>query len=471
MPEDLKIKVVADISGLSALAGASEQVASSVSSMAERFVKSGLSAEQAASALRNMGVSAKEAASATAAFGVNVAAAASKTVAATNAVDGMTRAMAASGVRIAASELGLGQLGFAFSRVGSASSALAPILSAAFPVFGAIALVDLLDHMYDKLREVSLESLHNAETWETIDHSGNVAFENLDRSIERADEKIVELSQGKLAGLELALKHVGDGAVQMASHIETLFTAIGGQLEKEQTLFDKAKDFYDFFAGHGLVIPNQGELAKLFGADLSKTLDTAGLAAGIAKVSAQIAIVNKELLATPKDKQLSEYADQLIRVLGLLEERRTLEDKEKGVKRAEIGKEEEAEGRRQILAELNDAERAAKEKMKIAEEAAKFNRTAIAAIEKEGADNYVTVWREGIRQQATDFEKGQKDMAAAMQAVKQSSALETAGIGPGPISNVLRAKGIAEESAVARAAYNEAESAARNYGAELLKLA
>jgi hypothetical protein len=468
---DLKVGVQVDASALGQLGEASKQVASNFDTLADRFIKSGLTAKETASALQNLGYTAAQAATATAKFTTNTIAAAAASSAAANSVGALDKALASGAVRIAAAEAGLGPLGFAFARIGSASSGLAPILAAAFPVFAAAAFIDILARGYEKLREFSEEGFRSVQAWEKISHAETVSFETLDTQIAHADEKIAELTSGKLAGLELGMKHIGDGAVAMASQMTTLFDAVGTQLSKEETTFEKVKDFFDFVSGHGLVIPNQGELAKLFGADLSKTLDTQGLEAGIAKVTTQIKIVNSELAKTPGDKQLEEYASSLIKVLGLLETRKTLEGKETQVKAGEIAKEQAAEGRRQILAELNDAERAAKEKMKIAEEAAKFNRTAIAAIEKEGAEGYVTVWREGIRQQAADFEKSQKDMAAAMQAVKQSSAVETAGLSAGPISNALRGKGIAEESAVAQAAYAQAESAARQYGAELLKLA
>jgi hypothetical protein len=473
---DLNVKAVVDVSELANLATASQRVAASTQTMAEKFVQSGMTAAEAASALQNLGWTAAQAAAATARLTTTLAAASQQTAVATASIAGMDRAMASGAIKIAASELGLGRLGFAFARVGAASSALAPMLAVAFPIFAASALVGVLGEMYEKFRALELQSLHNAEAWEKIDHSENVAFESLNKEIEHADEKIAELTNGKLAAMELAMKHIGDGAVEMASKMTTLFDSMGTQLEKEMPLFDKLKDFFFTINNFGLVLPTQGELAKAFGADLSKTLDTKGLAAGIEEVSHQIAIVNAELAKTPGDKRLAEYADQLIRVLGLLQERQTLENKEQEVKKAEIAKETTEEIRKSENASLlywealnrisNKYDEIRKSATRLAleqemfgakEEARSFD---LGDISKKSAERQIEAQQEVQREAQQTFEN-------QMRGLKAQEAMSTAGIQKGPVTNVLEAAALGEQGGVARNAMNEATAAAAKYKAEL----
>jgi len=264
----------------------------------------------------------------------------------------MDRAMAMASGRMAGAAVGAGMLGGSLGRVAAQAGGLGQVLAYAFPVLAVGLLVDMLGKAYEKLRDLELEGLRNEEAWQKIDSSSATALEHIDQQLDRVDTKIVEITRGKLAALQLEMTQIGDGSVQMAAHMLTLFDSIGTQIEKEIPFMDKVKDFYTFVNSNGLVLPNQGELAKAFGADLSKTLDTQGLAAGIEKVGNQIRIVNQQLAANPGDKQLQEYADQLIKVLALLEARQRLEGKEKDANAAEQVKERNAELEK--AAEFND---------------------------------------------------------------------------------------------------------------------
>lgn len=360
MSDSLKISVIVDGSQVSA---GMNNVTTSVDAATARIKAAFGSVEKAPEGIRNAlmilqnqaKMSGESVAIATAAIAglggasasaapqvASVGAAASSTAA---QMTGMDRAMAMADGRVLGMLGGFGMLGGALGRVGAASSTLGPILAAAFPVILAVAFVDILGKAWEGLRKLSLEAFNNAIAWEKIDHESNAALEQIDRSIERIGAKVVELTQGKMAALRLEMRQIGDGSVEMAGKMLTLFDGIGNQLEKEIPLFDKVKEFALFMGNSGSFIlpPNIGEKAKGFGADLAKTLDNNGLAAGIEKVSNQIRIVNQELAATPGDKQLQEYADQLIRVLGLLEARQTLENKQKDEKGAEIQKEKNTE--------------------------------------------------------------------------------------------------------------------------------
>lgn len=474
---DLKIGTSIDVGPLGKLGAASKEMASNLDVLAERFVKSGLTAKEAASALTNMGYSAATAAAAVKTFATATAGAAAQTAAATSSVDGLTRALAAGGVRIASAELGVGQLGFALGRVGAASSLVAPMLAASFPLFAASALVDVLDRAYTKLQDLGLEAMRNAEAWEKIDHAENVSFETLDRQIERADEKITALTEGKLAALELGMRHIGDGAIEMAGKMETLFTALGTQLEKEEPLFDKIKSFVFTVESRGLVMPNQGELAKAFGADLAKTLDTQGLDAGIEKVSRQIAIVNAELAKTPGDKQLSEYADQLIKILALLEERRTLETKETAVKGLEIQKEHTAEIERSSEAGVKLFE--ALDRIKAKEEDARKSAADLARAQSAfGAEQAVKSAKEAeaawqaaaearTRSEEEALRASERTAENNMRNAKAQESLATAGLNKGPITSIFESASLSEQSAIAGGAMEDAKTAAAHYQSQL----
>lgn len=352
--DQLNVKIVVDSSSLttgmsqasSTVTAASSQMASALKTadsaatrMAISLKAGGLAATEAASALKNLGFSAAESASAMSAAGFSANTLAAKTTATATAMTGMDRAMAMASGRIAGMGVGAGMLGGALGRIGAQSAALAPVLAAAFPILLVGAFIGILDQAWHKLRELEMEGLANAEAWQKINHESAAADEAIEKSIEHLKVKLTELTQGHLAALRMEMKQIGDGSVEMAGKMMTLFDNIGTQIQKEMPMFDKVKEFVNFVSSHGIIMPNQGELAKAFGADLAKTLDKDGLAAGIEKVGNQIRIVNEELAKTPNNKALAEYADQLIKVQALLEKRRNEERLQGEVNTAEQTKE------------------------------------------------------------------------------------------------------------------------------------
>jgi hypothetical protein len=356
--DQLNIKIVVDATQLTAgmseatatvqsasaqMAAALAETSPAATKMGASLKQAGMSAIDAASAMKNLGFSAKETTAALASAGFAAEAVAAKTIEATASVSGMERAMAMASGRIAGMAGGAGMLGGALSRVGAASSTLAPILAAAFPVLGALALADILGNLYEKLRKVSMEGLENADAWQKINHESAAAMEAANKGIEQLEVKLENLTQGKMAALRLEMKQIGDGSVEMSGKMLTLFDNIGKQLEKEVPMFDKVKEFVNFINSHGVVMPNQGELAKAFGAELSKTLDTQGLAAGVHLVAQQIRELNSEIAKAPNDKGLVEYRDQLEKVRASLAAGFQKEGLEKAVNVAEQAKESAAE--------------------------------------------------------------------------------------------------------------------------------
>ena len=154
---------------LTANAAAATANLSPMARLAQSLLAAGLSAKEVQSALLNEGLSAKEATAAMAELGAVTAEVGAEEEAAATKVDLMTRSLAYSGTRVAAYDLGLGQLGYALGRVGAVSNTLAPILAAAFPVFAIFALIDVVKQASEtitKWREASLvaaEAQHKVE--------------------------------------------------------------------------------------------------------------------------------------------------------------------------------------------------------------------------------------------------------------------------------------------------------------------
>ena len=147
MPDQtLKIGAEFDVSQI--VAGAQQagvaldSLGDAVARQAAIFQKQGLSVEETSEALRGLGYSATEI---SAALGTQTAA----TEAATAATVNFREAMGAARVEMGALTGSTGMMGFGLARVAASSEMLAPLLLAAFPIFGAIALVDILGSAYE----------------------------------------------------------------------------------------------------------------------------------------------------------------------------------------------------------------------------------------------------------------------------------------------------------------------------------
>src|SRR6267142_6295836 len=155
MQNPLEITAIVDVSQLDKLARISFEVAKGTDSMSEAFVKgssaasrmavqfsaTGLTVQETASALKNLGFTAKETAEGLVSAGLGAVTLGKESAAAATGVDSMTRALASGGVRIASSELGLGQLGFSLARVAGSSAMLSNALQFAFAPLSATALI------------------------------------------------------------------------------------------------------------------------------------------------------------------------------------------------------------------------------------------------------------------------------------------------------------------------------------------
>jgi hypothetical protein len=269
---------------------------------------------------------------------------------------------------------------------------LGAALTAAFPIFAAIAFVDVLGTAYDHLRKVSLEAFNNAEAWQKINHESASAMEAANKGIEHLQVQITELTKGKMAALKLEMTFIGDSSVEMSGRMQTAFESMGKQIEKEMPLLDKLKEFFIFIGNSGsfTVIPRLGESVRAFGSELSKTLDTQGTVAGVHLIAQQIREVNAELAKAPEDKGLVQYLDQLIKKreeLTLALRKEALEQgKNKGEQSKEAAK-ELAKQREEIDKFVTKMRELAKERVNLADaEKALITESAAFRLKEQGKE-------------------------------------------------------------------------------------
>lgn len=189
MPDDSTLRLNIQVDGVgnvqAGMKAAADAVNGGARSIAAALIAQGESAQAAESALINLGYSAKEAAAVIAEFAGAANTVVGPTDRAAASISGLDRAMAQASVRIAASEAGLGSLGFALGRVASQSSTLGPILSAAFPVVGIAAfatiIVDLAEKVYKLYQNIvllkaNIDALDKAGM-EIADHQARLNYE------------------------------------------------------------------------------------------------------------------------------------------------------------------------------------------------------------------------------------------------------------------------------------------------------
>lgn len=136
------------IAGTKQAGDAFKQLGNDIAQQAAKYAVAGLTWQENVSALQNLGYSANEARNAVQQLGFPVEDATVK-------ITAMERAMANATARAAAMAGGMGGLGFAMGRVASTSSALAPLLAAAFPVVAAVAFVDAIEHLPDLINKAT----------------------------------------------------------------------------------------------------------------------------------------------------------------------------------------------------------------------------------------------------------------------------------------------------------------------------
>jgi hypothetical protein len=180
---------------MSQSATAAQSNLSTLAQLTASLMADSMSAEQATAALRNLGYSLTEIRGAMAELGIATASTSAETtrlaatseVAATK-IDAMTRALALSSVRMAASEVGAGQFGFALSRLGALSSITAPLLAATFPAIAILVFTDLMGR-----------AISTMEEWQDLARKSAEENAKWERSILKSAEAVEKMNE-KLAG-------------------------------------------------------------------------------------------------------------------------------------------------------------------------------------------------------------------------------------------------------------------------------
>jgi len=508
MPDNLKIEVAVDVGPVDQLGASAKNLAGTISTLAAQFVASGLSAKDAASALQNLGYSAAQAAAATKNLASAEEMVGAATAATTTKIDNMTRALASSGVRIAASEAGLGQLGFAFARVGAASAVLAPILSVAFPVFALTAFVALVEHAseaFEKWMHLGEETTHKMDDL-TLSLSRqndqleltNVRVENQIDKLEHKPENFLALAlaEDKLRADELseALENALQKMVQIFEAGQGFGSSLLGKadvasvgkilepLQTELQLAAKEEDKINVLLREQKILRDaiaeeqaKGTAEPAVGGEgmpFTGMVDQGAIntyKSALAGVQAQL----DKMAATDKNRALEAKlaADQ--RAHEAIANANKIADQEAAANELmmRMAKTDLEEFTKLQRAKLEEAEKEAKEQTRILEVQAKANAAAIKSIDKEAADSYVTSWREAIKSQEADFRKSQQGSELQTRNIAATTSVGTAGLSKGPFTDVLQSKSIEQQTSVAQAAMDQAKNAAMSYNLELAAMA
>jgi len=189
------------------------------------MTKQGFSAKQAEQALISLGYSAKEAAAA-----MRELATPPPLEPAVQQISSMDRAMAMGGVRIAAYELGLGQLGYAFARVGAVSAALAPILAALFPLLAATAFIQIIESALKTMEEWRNKAVDMAETAAKFERAVLKSVE----AVDKLQESLAGLV-GPIAAAEVELANMDKAVVDLGPDV----TLLNKMLNEQPTAWTK----------------------------------------------------------------------------------------------------------------------------------------------------------------------------------------------------------------------------------------
>lgn len=507
MPLDpLEIKVVVEASGLSQLSAASQETAKAVDTLSSSFSKNAAAATQGkmrASEWVAM-MNAQEAAA------KRLAAASEETAA---KVSGMDRAMASAGVRIAAGTANMGMMGGALGRVAAASSTLAPILAAAFPLAVGLLFVDMLQRAiesYQKWIELGEQTVHglNDQTLsiraqnDALDVT-NARLENQIAKLEHRPENFlaVALAEDKVRADELA-KSLGDALQKTVQLLEAgpgIFSeiflgkgdvsAVGDLLKPLERQYQLAQLSNDAAAEKNVLLQAQTVLQQKLAeeqaqsATIEPSLEGSATVIGrekdidavnaykaaLAGVNDMLARIGKTATNSADEHKLAsdQTAKQAIDAANKISDRdgELNEDMQRNAAKELKSFEELQKGKLELAAQVQ------KELTRIAEEAAKATAATLKSIDKESADAYVSSWREAIKSQDEAFRASQRGSERQIQGVGAQASLATAGVSGGPITSAIHGEATKEQMTIAASAMAAAQAAAANYNLQLAAIA
>src|ERR1017187_3372527 len=255
----------------------------------------------------------------------------------------MGSATAAARVEMGALDGSTGMMLGGLARMAGQSSALAPLISAAFPIFGALAFGEVIAGVADKIEEMLDKPAKIRQDWQDLSNTLVSADESIEKSIEGVTAKTIELSQGPIPALRYQIDLLRDSAGRLDETVGKSFTDIE-KILKEANLSscDPSR-----MLGEGTSSIQKELKAAL--PDIQQTLNTEGARAGLEKIDALLFKLMDERNAIEKQSQTQEFdkakldalnqtiaAMQKIRVLT--DEQGQLNDADKAEKQKAIGK-------------------------------------------------------------------------------------------------------------------------------------
>lgn len=378
--DQLNVSIRADVSqlsqGMTNAATVTKQAANSITEsfnqcdasalkLMQDLMRTGQSAAQAAETLKANGVAAQTVANAYAVLGAEIQGVVAPADEAAVALTGMDRAMATATGRAAGMALGMGGLGSALGRVGAASSTIGPIMQSLFPIVLIGAAIDLLAKIPDMIGEITDKFVGwdkaAKQTYEDV-VSGNL---RLMVSNARLADQIQDLN---------TIGHTGSEKYRIA--IEDNVQSVKRWADVNADLLHQQHDIEAQIAALKNSAPATVPGAQAMHDWLFRTNQD------VDRLNKQLReVVTAETEVTNKIKELSKVQGPK---LGAEQSDAQRKEAEKAAEeQVRIEQRLAEEHRRQILAGLNEDERAAKEHIKILEEEVRENEKAAKSIESE----------------------------------------------------------------------------------------
>jgi hypothetical protein len=418
---------------------------------------------------------------------------------------------------LSAELLGANQFGLALGRIGAASTTLAPVLGSMFVVAGAIALVDVVSTLVDRYEkwkqlgeqtvhwmndltlslrasndQLELQNLHLENQILKLDHKpenfmGIALAENklkadeLGKSLEDAFQKMVKvLEAGPGIGSLIFLQtgNVAAAGKLLAPYRDRLQTAMltNDEEERNQVLLEAHSTLLKKY------VEEQGTLQHLLPGDKGVFLNIRGQTPDPGTLNAYrsaLAAVDEMMKKVNLDEvnALNQVTDakkrQAAEALAAAQRREELESKanESMQRLAKKDLEEfEKNQARQLVDDRRDAEESKRMAREDLEEWKRAQAEKVRAA-KAAAEDYIRTWRDAIKTEEETFRQGQKTSQLAMQDISVTTRVQTAGMGKGPISDVLQSEALSQQASVATAALAEARAAVEKYSLALESIA
>lgn len=202
------------------------------------------------------------------------------------------------------------------------------VMSAAFPILGALALIQIIGDIVDKFSDSSAAAQKNAKQWQDMGHemqeSQSKANQELAKTIAEVDKIKTPGAVGQLRALEAemnelshasstlgkSLEDVIDKEAEMAGK-ETLTDRIGNTLQAVFSYIPGLQSLASAYHNTHMEELDLADDAKEFGDKLRTTLDTEGTAAGLKAVDQELDRVYAALQKNPGNAALERYKTTL----------------------------------------------------------------------------------------------------------------------------------------------------------------